>query len=88
MWYAGEVTTFVEKRRMHGLTGVKSKEVLIWVSLSEIVVSPSGTKIVFCSPAGLSRAFPVIASQLNPPPPAEKKEETAATANGSEESNR
>uniref|UniRef100_A0A0D9WQZ4 Uncharacterized protein n=1 Tax=Leersia perrieri TaxID=77586 RepID=A0A0D9WQZ4_9ORYZ len=80
VWYAGEVTAFVEKGRMHGLTGVKSKEILIWVSLSEIVVSPSGTKIVFRTPAGLGRAFPVTAFQLNPPPPAEKKEEEEAAA--------
>nr|ACF79761.1 unknown [Zea mays] len=46
---------------MHGLAGVKSKELLIWVTISEIVLSPSGTKIVFRTPAGLGRAFPVRA---------------------------
>ncbi|KAG8075573.1 hypothetical protein GUJ93_ZPchr0006g41425 [Zizania palustris] len=83
VWYAAEVTAFVEKGRMHGLTGVKSKELLIWVTISEIVVSPSGSKIVFRTPAGLGRAFPITAFQLNPAPEAEKKateEETAAAA--------
>ncbi|KAF0902909.1 hypothetical protein E2562_019848 [Oryza meyeriana var. granulata] len=78
VWYAGEVTAFVEKGRMHGLAGVKSKELLIWVTISEIVVSPSGTKIVFRTPAGLGRAFPVTAFQLNPAPEAEKAADEAA----------
>jgi hypothetical protein len=62
---------------MHSLTGVKSKELLIWVTLSEIVLSPSGTKIVFRTPAGLGRAFPVTAFQLKPA----AEEEAAAAAN-------
>ncbi|GJN38570.1 hypothetical protein PR202_gb27625 [Eleusine coracana subsp. coracana] len=78
VWYDKEVTAFVEQGRMHSLTGVKSKELLIWVTISEIVVSPSGTKIVFRTPAGLGRAFPVTAFQLAD---AENKEEAAAAAN-------
>ena len=78
VWYDREVTAFVEPGRMHGLTGVKSKELLIWVTISEIVVSPSGTKIVFRTPAGLGRAFPVTAFQLNPAPEGDKKEDEAA----------
>lgn len=66
VWYDREVTAFVEPGRMHGLAGVKSKELLIWVTISEIVLSPSGTKIVFRTPAGLGRAFPVTAFQLEP----------------------
>ncbi|XP_062228968.1 uncharacterized protein LOC133926847 [Phragmites australis] len=84
VWYDKEVTAFVEPGRMHGLTGVKSKELLIWVTISEIVLSPSGTKIVFRTPAGLGRAFPVAAFQLNPAAPAaegEQKVETAASTN-------
>lgn len=67
VWYAPEVTAVVERGRMHSMTGVKSKELLIWVTISEIVISPSGTKIVFRTPAGLGRAFPVSAFQLSPP---------------------
>ena len=78
VWYDREVTAFVEPGRMHGLTGVKSKELLIWVTISEIVVSPSGTKIVFRTPAGLGRAFPVTAFQLNPAPEGDKEDEAAA----------
>lgn len=81
VWYAGEVTAFVERGRMHSMTGVKSKEILIWVTLSEIVISPSGSKIVFRTPAGLGRAFPVTAFQLTPAAPegeAKAAEEGAA----------
>ena len=83
VWYAAEVTALVERGRMHSLTGVKSKELLIWVTISEIVVSPSGSKIVFRTPAGLGRAFPVSAFQLIPPAPEgeEKASEEGAATN-------
>uniref|UniRef100_A0ACD6AHI9 Uncharacterized protein n=1 Tax=Avena sativa TaxID=4498 RepID=A0ACD6AHI9_AVESA len=83
VWYAPEVTAFVERGRMHALTGVKSKEILIWVALSEIVISPSGSKIVFRTSAGLGRAFPVTAFQITPPAPeaeAKAAEEDGAAA--------
>uniref|UniRef100_A0A0E0D9C9 Uncharacterized protein n=1 Tax=Oryza meridionalis TaxID=40149 RepID=A0A0E0D9C9_9ORYZ len=76
VWYAGEVTAFVEQ--MHGVAGVKSKELLIWVTISEIVLSPSGTKIIFRTPAGLGRALPVTAFQLNLASDPEKKDADAA----------
>ncbi|KAL6876437.1 hypothetical protein ACP4OV_013009 [Aristida adscensionis] len=81
VWYDKEVTALVEPGRMHSLAGVKSKELLIWVTISEIVLSPSGSKIVFRTPAGLGRAFPVTAFQLSPAAPqaeAEEKKEDAA----------
>ncbi|GKE63615.1 coiled-coil domain-containing protein, partial [Tanacetum coccineum] len=37
--YDVEVTAFVEEGRMRNLTGVKSKELLIWVGISDIFVS-------------------------------------------------
>ncbi|KAD6796139.1 hypothetical protein R6Q59_019991 [Mikania micrantha] len=58
--YGCEVTAFVEDRRMRNLTGVKSKELLIWVTISDIRLSESG-KITFGTPAGLSRTFPATA---------------------------
>ncbi|CAF2142379.1 hypothetical protein BRARA_B02882 [Brassica rapa] len=60
--YDSEVTAFVENRRMRSLTGVKSKELLIWVTISEIFVDDQDpTKITFAGPSGLSRSFPVSA---------------------------
>ncbi|KAL0014235.1 hypothetical protein SO802_001304 [Lithocarpus litseifolius] len=36
--YDNEVMAFVEERRMRKLTGVKTKELLIWVSISDIYI--------------------------------------------------
>ncbi|CAN4082024.1 unnamed protein product [Withania somnifera] len=62
VWYDTEVTAVVEDRKMKKLTGVKSKELLIWVTISEISISdPEHKKITFGTPTGLSRSFPVSA---------------------------
>ncbi|KVH92056.1 uncharacterized protein LOC112515777 [Cynara cardunculus var. scolymus] len=58
--YDSEVTAVIEDRRMRNLTGVKSKELLIWVTISDICINDSG-KITFGTPAGLSRTFPASA---------------------------
>ncbi|XP_026444898.1 ABC transporter F family member 4-like [Papaver somniferum] len=60
--YATEVTAFVEKHRMKKITGVKSKDTMLWVNISDIFISdPSSGKITFKTPFGLSRTFPVSA---------------------------
>ncbi|KAH0910160.1 hypothetical protein HID58_033481 [Brassica napus] len=60
--YDSEVTAFVENRRMRSLTGIKSKELLLWATISEIFVNDQDqTKITFANPTGLSRTFPVTA---------------------------
>ena len=69
--YAPEVTAFVEERRMKKMTGVKSKELLIWISLSDMFIDdPASGKITFKTPAGLTRSFPVSAFE-----PEEKKQQ-------------
>lgn len=63
--YDTEVTAFVEDRKMRRLTGVKSKEFLIWVTISDIYVDSGDTgKITFGNPTGISRNFPVSAFEL------------------------
>ncbi|KAL0692921.1 hypothetical protein Bca4012_060101 [Brassica carinata] len=60
--YDSEVTAFVENRRMRSLTGIKSRELLVWVTISEIYVDDLDTnKITFAGLSGLSRSFPVSA---------------------------
>lgn len=62
VWYDTVVTAFVENRRMKHLTGVKSKELLIWVTISYISIpDPNNGKMVFATPTGLSRSYPVSA---------------------------
>ncbi|KAB8637823.1 hypothetical protein FH972_026103 [Carpinus fangiana] len=63
--YDTEVTGFMEEHRMRRLTGVKSKELLIWVSISDIYVDyPGSWKITFTNPTGISRTFPISAFKL------------------------
>jgi len=60
--YAAEVTAFVEDRRMKRMTGVKTKELLIWVTLSDMFIDKDDeAKITFKTPTGLGRTFPVSA---------------------------
>ncbi|KAG8385287.1 hypothetical protein BUALT_Bualt03G0026300 [Buddleja alternifolia] len=62
VWYDTEVTAFVDDRRMKRLTGVKSKELLIWVGIGDISIEdPNSGKITFSTPTGISRSFPVSA---------------------------
>ncbi|KAK6917189.1 Protein of unknown function DUF538 [Dillenia turbinata] len=63
--YDKEVTAVVENRRMKKLTGVKSKEFLIWVTISDIFINESNpNSITFANPTGISRSFPVSAFEL------------------------
>ncbi|KAG1330304.1 hypothetical protein COCNU_02G002720 [Cocos nucifera] len=60
--YATEVTAFVEDRRMSRMTGVKTKELLIWVSLSDMYIDDSDhTMITFKTTTGIGRSYPVAA---------------------------
>ncbi|TQE06400.1 hypothetical protein C1H46_007899 [Malus baccata] len=60
--YAPEITAIVEKGKIKKLTGVKTKELLVWVQLSDIYVDdPPTGKIPFKTPAGLFRTFLVSA---------------------------
>ncbi|XVF31489.1 hypothetical protein REPUB_Repub16aG0150200 [Reevesia pubescens] len=63
--YATEVTAVVEQNKIKKLTGVKTKELLVWITLCEISVDdPPTGKITFKTPAGLSRSFPVSAFEI------------------------
>ncbi|GMN43267.1 hypothetical protein TIFTF001_012472 [Ficus carica] len=64
--YDNEVTAFIEERRMWRLTGVKSKELLTWVAVSEIFINDSNlNKITFTNPTGISWSFAVSAFEIN-----------------------
>ncbi|KAA0048082.1 plant/F25P12-18 protein [Cucumis melo var. makuwa] len=63
--YGTEVTAYVEKNKVKKLTGVKAKELMIWLPLCDIYVNqPPNGKITFKSTTGLSRTFPVSAFQV------------------------
>ena len=63
--YAPEITAYVEPGKIKKLTGVKAKELLVWITLNEICLDdPPTDKLTFKTPAGLFRTFPVSAFQL------------------------
>ncbi|KAJ3686310.1 hypothetical protein LUZ61_015474 [Rhynchospora tenuis] len=65
VWYAKEVTAFVEDKKMKRMTGVKAKELLIWIGLTSMVIDdPEGKKLTFQTPTGIGRTFPVDAFEL------------------------
>ncbi|KAL6846953.1 hypothetical protein ACP4OV_022806 [Aristida adscensionis] len=68
--YAAEVSAVADKGRLRKITGVKAKEMLLWVNLHEICLDdpPSG-KLVCKAIGGLSRSFPVDAFEADHPPP-------------------
>ncbi|KAK4273383.1 hypothetical protein QN277_021798 [Acacia crassicarpa] len=72
--YETLVTAVVEPGKIKKLNGVKTKELLIWVTLSDIYLDdPPTGKITFKTPAGLFRSFPVSAFMIE-----EKEEPTSA----------
>ncbi|KAI6692327.1 hypothetical protein NL676_020037 [Syzygium grande] len=63
--YAPEITAQVEQGKIKKLKGVKTKELLAWVTLSDIYLNdPPNGKITFKTPAGLYRSFPVSAFEI------------------------
>ncbi len=63
--YAPEVTAYVEFGKIKKLTGVKAKELLLWVTLNEICLEdPPTGKLTFKTPTGLFRTFPVSAFEI------------------------
>ncbi|XP_042424933.1 uncharacterized protein LOC122012455 [Zingiber officinale] len=63
--YATEVTAFVEERKLKKITGVKARELLIWLTVVEVFIGdPLSGKITFKTGTGLSDTFPVSAFEL------------------------
>uniref|UniRef100_A0A5B6YME8 Plant/F25P12-18 protein n=1 Tax=Davidia involucrata TaxID=16924 RepID=A0A5B6YME8_DAVIN len=82
--YASEVTAYVEQNKIKKLTGVKTKELLIWITLAEICVDePPTGKITFKTPAGLFRSFPVAAFEVEEKVKDVKGSNGGVTVNGS-----
>jgi Protein of unknown function, DUF538 len=58
--YDTEVTAYVENGKMKKMTGVKSRQMLLWVPIVEMSVQ-EGDKIYFKSAVGIGRSFPASA---------------------------
>ena len=63
--YATEVTALVEPKKIRKVTGVKTREMLLWLSVVEVYIDdPSLAKITFKTGTGLADSFPVSAFEL------------------------
>ncbi|XP_072988749.1 uncharacterized protein [Typha latifolia] len=63
--YAPEVTAFVEKGKLKKITGVKTREMMLWLTVVEVYIEdPSLEKITFKTGTGLSDSFAVSAFNL------------------------
>ncbi|XP_062190094.1 uncharacterized protein LOC133893144 [Phragmites australis] len=63
--YAGEVTAFVEKGKLKKIAGVKTKELMLWLSVVEVYVDESAPgKVTFKTGTGLSDSFDATAFEL------------------------
>ncbi|XP_019188150.1 PREDICTED: uncharacterized protein LOC109182414 [Ipomoea nil] len=75
--YGTVVTAYVETGRIKNLTGVKAKELMLWLTVNEISVDdPPTGKIHFKSTTGLSRTFPVSAFQIKEEGKEEEEDQT------------
>ncbi|KDP31592.1 hypothetical protein JCGZ_14817 [Jatropha curcas] len=60
--YAIEVTAYIEKLKMKKMTGIKSKQLFLWVPISEMSMEdPKSNKITFKTPMGIGKSFPITA---------------------------
>ena len=59
--YDAEVTAYVEEGRMKRMTGVRSKQMLMWVPIVEMSLVDGGARVYFKSSVGIGRSFPAAA---------------------------
>ncbi|CAN6206268.1 unnamed protein product [Urochloa humidicola] len=63
--YAGEVTAFVEKGKLKKIVGVKTRELMLWLSVVEVYVDEAAPgKVTFKTGTGLSDSFDAAAFEL------------------------
>lgn len=65
--YATELTAFAEERKLKKVTGIKARELLIWLTVTQVSIGEqSSEKVVFQTGTGLSKTFPASAFEMEP----------------------
>ncbi|CAI9103581.1 OLC1v1002092C1 [Oldenlandia corymbosa var. corymbosa] len=67
--YATEITAYAEPKKLKQVTGIKAKELFMWITVTEVNVdddyddsrSSSAGKLTFKTPTGLCKVFPASA---------------------------
>ncbi|KAL5731773.1 hypothetical protein ACHQM5_004471 [Ranunculus cassubicifolius] len=64
--YAQEITAFIEKGKLKKITGVKSRELLLWISLDDIYINENDCEMITGknTMSGIGLSFPSSAFQL------------------------
>ncbi|KAK6781797.1 hypothetical protein RDI58_019593 [Solanum bulbocastanum] len=57
--YAKEITAYVEKGKMKKISGVKSKQLLLWVPTIEMSINEDQKKIYFKTLMGIGMSYPI-----------------------------
>uniref|UniRef100_A0A6V7QTX0 Uncharacterized protein n=1 Tax=Ananas comosus var. bracteatus TaxID=296719 RepID=A0A6V7QTX0_ANACO len=78
--YDSEVTAYVEDKKMKRMTGIRSKQMMLWVPIVEMTME-AGEKIYFKSAVGIGRSFPASAF-VDKEAEEEKKEKKSSNAEG------
>ncbi|XP_040384305.1 uncharacterized protein LOC102716165 [Oryza brachyantha] len=82
--YDAEVTAFVEEGRMRRMTGVRSKQLMLWVPIVEMSLD-GADRVYFKSNVGIGRSFPASAFADETAAAAAFLSEAAAAAKASDE---
>ncbi|KAB2009970.1 hypothetical protein ERO13_D10G181650v2 [Gossypium hirsutum] len=57
--FDAEITAYFEPKKIKNLTGVKAKEFLIWITLTDIYIDQSSSITFKTNLVGLSKSFPM-----------------------------
>ncbi|KAK9714265.1 hypothetical protein RND81_06G082800 [Saponaria officinalis] len=58
--YDKHFTAFVENHRVTKIQGLKSKEIMIWITLSDVFIDdPASGNITIANPSGISTSMPI-----------------------------
>ncbi|XP_059281398.1 uncharacterized protein LOC132035106 [Lycium ferocissimum] len=59
--YETEVTACGEKGRMKKISGVKGKQLILWVPAAEMSIGSDRSKLHFKTPLGIGKSYPITA---------------------------
>ncbi|KAF3778228.1 hypothetical protein EJ110_NYTH32638 [Nymphaea thermarum] len=65
--FAAEITAFIEPQRMKKVTGVKAKELLLWIGVSEMLQNGTLDQLFVCATSGVYKINVKLTLQQQPP---------------------
>lgn len=59
--YASEVTAYVGKGKIRKVSGIKTKQVMVWVPVGEMYIEDPASEKLWVKALGITKSFPVSA---------------------------